>query len=386
VVLPVDGDIPAGARPWATGLASGRALRIMTGAPLPAGAEAVVPVEWTDGGTVAVQIRRPPTPGQHLRGAGEDVRAGELVLTAGTRIGPRQLALLAALGRDRVRVTPRPRVVVLPSGSELVPPGRPLRPGQIHDSNGYGLVAAAAEAGALAEHGGIIGDESDAVQAALLAAAERADLVITTGGVSAGAFDTVKEVLRGTGTVRFDRVAMQPGMPQGVGTIGSAGPGRPAGTPIITLPGNPVSALVSFEVFVRPVLQVMQGGMPQRATVRAVAAVGWDSPAGKLQYVRARLSLPDLHPLAPPALEPSVIKESPSAPALEPSVIKESPSAPAGVRYPEVRPVGGQKSHLVADLAEATCLALVPPEVLRVERGDVLECWPLDSAPYGEDR
>jgi len=226
----------------------------------------------------------------------------------------------------------------MPSGNELVPPGKALGRGQIHDSNGYGLIAAVRELGAEAEHGGVIDDVAESVTSMLWAAARRADLVITTGGVSAGAYDTVKAVLRELGTVDFEKVAMQPGMPQGFGRIGDH-------TPIFTLPGNPVSALVSFEVFVRPALLRLAGepdvGRPTRT---AVAAVGWTSPPGKRQFVRALLEGPE-----------------------------------GELR---VRPVGGQGSHLVADLAEATCLAVVPEDVTEVGVGDPVQCIVLD--PRGQ--
>jgi molybdopterin molybdotransferase len=282
-----------------------------------------------------VLIRRAPAAGQYLRRSGEDVQAGETVLRSGARLSPRHIALLAAVGRDRVLVQPRPLVLVMPSGSELVPPGKALGPGQIHDSNGYGLIAAVRELGVDAEHGGVIDDVPASVTRMLDAAARRADLIITTGGVSAGAYDTVKAVLRELGTVRFEKVAMQPGMPQGFGTIGDDG------TPIFTLPGNPVSALVSFEVFVRPALLRLSGEPTVERDLRpATAAVGWGSPAGKRQFVRARFD--------------------------------------GSVAEGRVRPVGGQGSHLVADLAEATCLAIVPEDVTEVAAGDPVQCLMLD--------
>jgi molybdopterin molybdotransferase len=345
VSLPVHGDIPAG-HAEVLRLEPGSALRIMTGAPAPDGADAVVPVEWTDGGTTRVQIRRTPTVGAYLRRSGEDVRAGETVLRSGTRLSSRHIALLAAVGRDRVIVQQRPLVLVMPSGSELVQPGKPLGPGQIHDSNGYGLIAAVRELGLDAEHGGVIDDDADAVTAAMEMAARRADLVITTGGVSAGAYDTIKEVLRELGTVRFDKVAMQPGMPQGFGVIG------PDRTPIFTLPGNPVSALVSFEVFVRPALLKMAGEKSFKASTRtASAAARWTSPAGKRQFVRARLEELESH-------------------------------EEGGGPVPVVWPVGGQGSHLVADLAEANCLAVVPEQVTQVSIGDPVQCLVLDRRTW----
>lgn len=335
VTLPVLGDIPAG-RGDALELPPGATLRIMTGAPLPAGADAVVQVEATDGGTQQVRIDRASREGQFIRRAGEDVREGERVLTTGTPLTARHISLAASVGVEHLRVHPRPRVLVLPSGSELVPPGKPLQPGQIHDSNGYGLVAAANSAGAVARHGGIMADEPELVGAALEQAASEADLIITTGGVSAGAYDTVKAVLRELGTVEFVPVAMQPGKPQGFGRIGSAR------TPLFTLPGNPVSALLSFEVFVAPALRRL-AGRPDAAPSHPTATVveGWRSPAGRRQYARCLLTV-----------------------------------TAAG---PTVRPVGGQGSHLVADLAGANCLVIVPEDVTAVSEGDELPYVVLES-------
>jgi molybdopterin molybdotransferase len=314
----------------------------MTGAPVPPGADAVVPVEWTGGwhdgeapGSRVV-VHRPAEPGQFVRAAGGDVDAGEVVLRAGARLSPRHIALLAAVGRDAVAVRPAPRVVVLSTGTELVPLGTEPGYGQIHDSNGYGLTAAARELGAATSYGGIVPDDPSAVRAALEEAAESADLVLTSGGVSAGTRDTVKEVLTALGTVRFDKVAMQPGMPQGFGAIG--------GTPVFTLPGNPVSSMVSFEVFVRPALLAMLGEPAwERPRVRATAGIGWSSPAGRRQYARATLS--------------------------------------TGQDGPVVTPVGAQGSHLAADLAVATSLAIVPEDVTSVSPGDVLWCDVLTTGP-----
>jgi molybdopterin molybdotransferase len=334
-VLPVCADLPAGTTEIAP-LVPGAAARIMTGAPVPDGTDSVVPVEWTDGGTVTVSITRPPAPGQYVRRVGEDVRAGEAVLAAGTRLSPRQIALLAAVGRSTVWVHPAPRVVVISTGSELTVPGAALIPGRIYDANGYGLVAAARELGAVARHAGIVADDDEAVLAALAGALADADLVITSGGVGAGGYDTVKRVLRSLGTVRFEKVAMQPGMPQGFGVLG------PRAVPVFTLPGNPVSSLVSFEVFVRPALRKLVGERSlHRPTVTAVAGAAWSSPAGKRQFVRAVLE-----------------------------------SAEDGRTV--VTPVGGQGSHLVADLAGATCLAVVPEDVTSVEVGRPLTCMLLE--------
>jgi molybdopterin molybdotransferase len=293
-------------------------------------------VEWTDAGVARVEIRRAPAPGQHVRRLGEDLRSGASVLDVGTRLTPRHVALLAALGRERVPVRPRPRVVVVSTGSELVAPGRPLGFGGVYDANGFGLVSAAVELGCIAHYVGVVPDDPRLLMATLEDQLMRADLVVTSGGVSVGAYDSVKEALGELGTVRFGRVAMAPGSPQGFGTIG------PEGTPVFCLPGNPVSALVSFEVFVTPVLRTMWGeSAPYRPTVIATSAGGWSSPAGRRQYTRAVLEADD-----------------------------------QGRRV--VRPLGAQGSHLLTDLAEANCLAVVPEDVTQVRPGDPLRCLVLD--------
>ncbi|GAB3464750.1 gephyrin-like molybdotransferase Glp [Kineococcus endophyticus] len=342
VGLPVVGDIAAG-RADTLRLVGGTTARIMTGAPVPQGTEAVVPVEWTDRGVSHVTIRRAPAPGQHIRLAGEDAPAGTLVLEAGTRLEPRHIGVLAALGRARVRVRPRPRVVVVSTGTEVVEPGVTLARGQLHDANGYLLTAAVEDVGALGYRVGVVADDGRELAAVLDDQLVRADVVITSGGVSEGAYDTVKEVLSAPGAhaVRFDRVAVQPGMPQGLGTLGEQG------VPVFTLPGNPVSSFVSFEVFVRPALRRMlgdEGPDPQRPRVRAVAGTGWTSPPAKEQYVRAAWT------------------------------------RGADGRF-VVEPVSGHGSHLVTALARATCLAVVPVGVAEVAPGDEVECVLLGPLP-----
>jgi molybdopterin molybdotransferase len=334
VLLPVVGDIAAGSSsPHA--VRPGLTARIMTGAPMPAGADAVVPVEWTDGGVARVAVTRPVTDGQYVRRRGDDVSADDVVLRSGQWLGAPQIGLLAAVGRDRVVVRPRPRVVVLSTGSELVEPGTPIGAGLISDANSYTLTTAAREAGAVAYRVGIIPDEPrtliDAIEDQLI----RADLVVTSGGVSAGAYDVVKEVLARIGTVRFDRVAMQPGMPQGFGHIG------PDRTPIFTLPGNPVSAYVSFEVFVRPAIRRMLGVEPYvRPIVRATCQEAFRSPEGKRQFARGVLETEEQHPV--------------------------------------VRPVGGAGSHLLGALAQANALIVVPEPVTDVPAGGTVDVMALE--------
>ena len=293
VRLPVPEDIPAGRTDIPT-LAAGTAHRIMTGAPLPAGATAVVPVEATDGGVDVVTIRAAAEAGKHIRRAGEDVTAGTTVLRAGQVLTPAALGLAAALGLGELTVLPRQRVLVVSTGTELVGSGVPLQPGQIYESNGVMLAAAVCDAGAEVAASAMTGDDVDAFRETLRAHAADADLILTTGGVSAGAYEVVKDALGGTGGVEFVKVAMQPGMPQGAGTL--------HGTPVVTLPGNPVSALVSFEVFVRPALRAAMGQPePERPRREVVLTEDLTSPRGKRQFRRGVLDGDSVTSYGPPA-------------------------------------------------------------------------------------
>ena len=328
IELAVVDDVPAGYRATER-VSPGRAIRIMTGAPLPDGADAVVPVEATDAGTQRVRIASPVAAGSYIRRAGEDVVAGTPVLEVGTVLTARSIALATAVGRAEVRVHPRPRVVVISTGNELVDPGVPLRHGLIADSNSVMLVTAAREAGATAYRAGPVPDDEDRLMATLDDQLVRADLVITSGGVSMGAYDTVKAVLSRIGTVEFVKVAMQPGMPQGFGVLGDDA------VPIATLPGNPVSAYVSFEIFVRPLIRRMMGFRDvHRPVVSAVCTAPFDSPAGKTQFARVQLRVEDGRYVA--------------------------------------HPEGAQGSHILGGLARADALAVVPPEVTRIEAGDLI--------------
>jgi len=335
VTLRVIDDVPAGYRA-SVEVREGSAIRVQTGAPLPEGAEAIVPMDWTDGGTAEVKVTRSIARGANVRRRGDDVPLGEVVCSRGTVLGPREIALLAAVGRGRVSVHPEPRVVIISIGSELVEPGMPLSPGLIADSNGVTIAAAVQEAGAIAYRVGPLPDDATTLLATLEDQLVRADMIVTTGGVSAGAYDTVKDVLSRLGTVEFTTVAMQPGMPQGHGTLG------PDDTPIFTLPGNPVSAYVSFEVFVRPVIRRMLGhAQIYRPVVRAVLVDPLPSPAGRRQFARGHLA------------------------------VEEG-------RY-VVRPAGGQGSHMLGSLAQANALVVVPEDITEVKPGTAVAVLRLDQ-------
>lgn len=284
VRLPVGEDIPAGAPVGE--LAPGTARRIMTGAPLPRGADAVVEVEATDGGTGEVEVRAARSAGSFVRRAAGDVATGATVLEPGVVLGPAQVGLLAALGVPEVRVRRRPRVLVCSTGSELAEDPDPAA-GQIRDANGALLAAAVEQAGGEAVRQLWVADDVPAFLAALDGALGGVDLAITSGGVSAGAYEVVKDALGSRG-IGFLKVAMQPGMPQGCGRYASTG----GDVPVVCLPGNPVSALTSFEVFVRPALRASYGHpRPHRRVVRAVLAEDLGKPAGKRQLRRGRLDV-----------------------------------------------------------------------------------------------
>ena len=326
LTLEVTAEIAAGDT-GAYQLASGTAIKIMTGAQMPAGADAVVPVEWTDGGGKRVEIYRPVTAGNAVRYVGGDATEGETLLTKGIRMRPMQIAVAASAGRKMIKVRPRPRVVVLSTGNELTEPGTPLVPGQIWDSNSYMLAAAAREAGAVTSRRAVVPDDPAGVLPALEAQLSEADLLVTTGGVSMGGeHDVVKAALRELGTVAFGKVAMQPGMPQGFGTLGE---GR---VPIFTLPGNPVSAYVSFQLFVRPAIAALQDTDDLRLPVARATLTGpVRSPEGRRSFLRGVLT--------------------------------------GG----QVAPLSGQGSHQIAALGRANALIVVPEETTRLPEGEAVD-------------
>ncbi|MBM9466493.1 molybdopterin molybdotransferase MoeA [Nakamurella leprariae] len=345
VSLPVSQDIPAGRTDTAP-LVPGTAARIMTGAPIPDGADGIVPVEHTDGGVgdpgaagATVTIHDLPVPGRHVRTRGEDVAVGTVVLPAGTELGPPQLGVAAALGVAELPVVRPARVLVLSTGTELVVPGQPLGPGQIYESNSVMLAAALSAIGAEPVLAHLVADDVTAFRAELDRAAavgtpEQVDLIVTSGGVSAGAYEVVKDALTGQG-VEFAKVAMQPGMPQGAGVLATA----VGDIPVVTLPGNPVSSYVSFEVFLRPALLAAMGHAgTTRPLLWLPLSAPLDSPPGKRQFRRALVD------------------------------------AATGT----VAPWGGPGSHLLAWLAGSDAMIVVPEDATSLEAGAPVEVWLLD--------
>ncbi|MFE5670783.1 gephyrin-like molybdotransferase Glp [Agromyces sp. NPDC056523] len=329
VVLDVVADVPAGSDADPI-IGPGQAARIMTGAPIPDGTDAVVPIEQTDGGTARVSIGAVPQAGHHIRHRGEDLHAGDRLLEAGVVLDARRIAAAAAAGLADLPVAVPPRVAVVATGSELVEPGGPLARGRIHDSNSLLLAALVAEAGGVVSERLRLPDDPELLRD-WIGGREPCDLVVFAGGISVGAHDVVRHVLADLGTVDFARVAMQPGKPQAFGTL-------PGGTPVFGLPGNPVSVAVSFEAFVRPALQRLLGRHDVlRPTWPVVVETGWHSPARRRQYMPIALTVRHGRVLVHPA----------------------SP--------------GGAGSHLAARLAAADGFAIVPEHVVEVAAGDLVE-------------
>lgn len=330
VTLPVAGLIPATAgEPPA--LEPGTAVRIMTGAPVPEGAEAIVPVEDTvdtDALSGTVTIARGRAAGEYVRDRGSDIRAGELLLPGGLRLEPRHLAALAATGITEVDVRGRARVAIVTTGAELVSPGEDVRPGQIYDSNSIALVAAVRAAGAEVTLSRRVIDDPAVLLATLDEAATVADVIVTSGGISHGDFEVVRDLLEPRGA-RVGHVAMQPGGPQATAVF--------EGVPVISFPGNPVSTQLSFEVFLAPLLRSL-AGIPAPVRERRVLTATVRSVLGKRQFLRGRRVA--------------------GSPAL-------------------VEIVAGPGSHLVAGLAASDCLVVVPEEVTELIAGESVETWAL---------
>ena len=280
--LPVPVDLPAGSA-LAVRLAPGVAHRIMTGATVPEGADAVIPVEWTDAGAHNVVIEHlsvAAAPGLNIRPQGDDLPKGAILADVGDVVEAPRLALMASAGISSVAAFPAPRVAVVSTGDELHPLGKPLPPGGIYGSHGYRTAALAAQAGGRVAHRVRLTDDEQPATEILESIASEVDLIVTTGGVSAGAYEVIKDVFAKLGTAEFTAVAMQPGKPQGHGTI--------AGTPVITLPGNPLSAMVSFHIFVGPAIRALGGHREVMAPrARLSTAVGLDPRPDRVRYLPA---------------------------------------------------------------------------------------------------
>jgi molybdopterin molybdotransferase len=321
-------DVPASIGPGLT-------QKVAAGAMMPAGADVVVPGVWTDGGMVQVAVLAGPPAGSYVRRTGDDVAPGDAAVQIGTPIGPAQISLLAAVGRDRVQVRPRPRIAVLSAGSELVDVGAYPGPGQVVDVNSYALTAAARDAGAEATRSGILPADrrrlSDVIESQLL----RSDLVLISGTLAGGGFDMVQEVLAELGQMTFSTVAMHPGSAQGFGRLGRDS------VPVIVVPAEPVAALVSFEVFVRPAIRMMLGKRQLfRRTVQAISAQQLLSPLGYRQYVHGLV-----------------------------------------MRHPDggyvVEPVGTGDEALLARMARANCLIVIDEDITEVAPGGLVTVMPL---------
>lgn len=335
--LRVVADLPAGTAADPA-LAPGEAARIMTGSPVPTAADAIVPFEDTAGGledslgSITV-LRTPRSAGAHIRRAGEDARTGDEVLAVGEVLGALQVAAAAAAGVSEVVVSRRPRVAIISTGSELVEPGAPLRRGQIPESNSVLFAALATDAGAEVVRRASVPDEGAVLDDVLAEVTDprsprSADVVVFSGGVSAGAYEVVKTTLARTMT--FSKVAMQPGKPQGFGRL-------PTGALLFGLPGNPVSAAVSFEVFVRPALLRLQGRrVLGRPTLTLAAGAGWRTPPARRQYL------------------PVTIDRS------DPRAWRVLPATSGG-------------SHLAGGLGRAEAYAVVPAEIDAVADGDLVD-------------
>ncbi|NJM06679.1 molybdopterin molybdotransferase MoeA [Candidatus Gracilibacteria bacterium] len=285
-------ELTAGAQEGLT-IAVGTAARIMTGAPMPGGADAMIPVELTEEHDGVLTVQRTLSPGQYVHTVGQDIRRGERVLARGARIASAEVGLLATLGLTRIAVYRRPRVAVLATGDEVFEPdGSPI-PGGVRDSNRYALLSAAREAGCEGLSLGIARDDYAIQRAAILAGVERADVLLTSGGVSMGTRDLIKPILAEIGTVHFGRIAFKPGKPTTFATVGEMNGAQPPKL-IFGLPGYPVSSLVSFEVFVRPALRRLLGdAQPDRPLLRVALASAIRPSPDRPEYQRVTISWRD---------------------------------------------------------------------------------------------
>ena len=332
ITLPVLGVIEAGAR-TPTRLQPRMATRIQTGAPLPTLADAVLPLRWTDGGQSRVRVRRAVRPGAYVRHTGDDVRPGDVAVRAGSIVGAAQVGLLAAVGRERVLVHPRPRLSVLAVGGELVDVSRTPGNGQIYDVNSYALAAAGRDAGAEVNRVGIVSTDPERLAEVVEGQLNRAEVVAIAGAVGGAAAEGARAALSSLGDIEVSRVAMHPGSVQGFGQLGSEG------VPTFLLPGNPVSALVVFEVMVRPLIRLSLGRRePMRRMVRARTLGPISSLAHRTGYLRGQL-----------------MRDQDTDEYL-------------------VQLLGsGSSAHLLTTLADANCLVVVPEETEDIRAGEMVD-------------
>jgi molybdopterin molybdotransferase len=334
VSLPVMGVIEAGTR-TPSRLQPRQAARVQTGAPMPTLADAVLPLRWTDGGESRVRVLRSVRSGAYVRRTGDDVQPGDVAVRAGTIIGAAQVGLLAAVGRERVLVHPRPRLSVMCVGGELVDISRTPGNGQVYDVNSYALAAAGRDAGAEVNRVGIVDTESKELRDVVEGQLSRAEVVVIAGGVGGAAAESVRAVLSELGEMEVARIAMHPGSVQGFGQLGSEG------VPVFLLPANPVSALVVFEVMVRPLIRMSLGKrQPLRRVVQARTLSPISSVAGRKGYLRGQL-----------------MRDQDTGEYL----VQALGGAP------------GASSHLLATLAEANCLVTVPSEAEQVRTGEIVD-------------
>ena len=334
VSLPVMGSIEAGAR-QPSRLQPRQAARVQTGAPMPTLADAVLPLRWTDGGEARVTVLRGVRSGAYVRRTGDDVQPGDVAVRAGTIIGPAQVGLLAAVGRDRVLVHPRPRLSVMCVGGELVDVSRSPGNGQVYDVNSYALAAAGRDAGAEVNRVGIVDTEANELREIVEGQLNRAEVVVIAGAVGGAAAEGVRAVLGQLGEMEVTRIAMHPGSVQGFGQLGQEG------VPVFLLPANPVSALVVFEVMVRPLIRLSLGKrQPMRRVVQARTLSPISSVVGRKGYLRGQL-----------------MRDQDTGEYL----VQALGGAP------------GASSHLLATLAEANCLVIVPSEAEQVRTGEIID-------------
>jgi molybdopterin molybdotransferase len=334
VSLPVVGEIEAGAR-TPSRLQPRQAARVQTGAPMPTLADAVLPLRWTDGGQSRVRVLRGVRSGAYVRRTGDDVQPGDVAVRAGTIIGAAQVGLLAAVGRDKVMVHPRPRMTVLSVGGELVDVSRTPGNGQVYDVNSYALAAAGRDAGAEVNRVGIVDTDPAKLREVVEGQISRSEVVVIAGAVGGAAAEAVRAVLSELGEMEVVRIAMHPGSVQGFGQLGRDG------VPVFLLPANPVSALVVFEVMVRPLIRMSLGKrQPMRRVIQARTLAPITSVAGRKGYLRGQL-------------------------------MRDQDTGDYLVQALGGTP--GASSHLLATLAEANCLVVVPSDAEQIRTGEVVD-------------